>query len=149
MSNRAVRVIYLGDDEMMSAMEFPTNVMAIHWYESTEQIKDGMADIPSYVFDIAPRDCEDAAIPRLVDWLRRYTLVYLHRWGSDVVATDIRRAAENSNLSLPENHRVAIPTDIIGTSVGCRRIVTGILQPPTVSDTHRGARTSRRRQPGR
>lgn len=114
-------VIYLSEDGMISTMRFPTGTMAIHWYYTTEQMKGEMEDIPSHVFNSDSQVCEAAAVPRLVDWLRHYTLVYLHRWGSNMVAADIHRSAENSNLSLPENLRVAIPTDVTGTAVGCCR----------------------------
>lgn len=112
-------VMYLTNDGMCSAMSFPNQALAQEWFASTQQLKHEMESICA----AAAATSEDTELPRVVDWLRRYITEYLNRWGSDVVAVDVRRSAENSNAALPEDRRLDIPPNVAGTAVGCSRIV--------------------------
>lgn len=117
-------VMYLTYDGVCSAMSFPNTVMAHEWFASTQQLKDEMQSICA----TAAATSANAEIPRVVAWLRRYVNEYLSRWGSDMVAVDVRRSAENSSAALPEDRRVDIPSNVTGTAVGCSRTVLTTIE---------------------
>lgn len=108
-------------------MTFPTLDMAVEWFASTEEMN---AQLERINFEEINRDLDRITFastsdvvraPPTIDWLHHYVDHYLRRWGTDMVAVDIRSSAENKNNNLPEDHRLEIPTDVTGTAVGCRR----------------------------
>lgn len=71
------------------------------------------------MMDVATSD--DVMVPYVVDWLHRYIDQYLRRWGTHMVAVDVRYTAEIRNGNLPEDQRLEIPIEVTGTAVGCSR----------------------------
>lgn len=101
-------------DGSYTIMTFPNMDMGVEWFASTNQIR---RELENIIF-VATSD--DVMVPHVVDWLHRYIDQYLRRWGSDMVAADVRLTAENRNASLPEDRRLEIPANVTGTAVGCR-----------------------------
>lgn len=103
-------------DGNFSTVSFPDLATATEWMDMTQRLKHQMDDIVDRGSTV--EDVENVVMPRVVVWLRLY-IAYLRHWGENMVAIDVRRAAENSNANLPENLRVEIPTEVRGTVRDC------------------------------
>lgn len=108
-TNTTVRVLYLLYEGGTSVITFPNQDLASEWLIDTRRLKNSMDDI------VEQSRTENEGLTRVVEWLNYYVDHYLMRWGSDIVAPDVRNAAEVSNAELPEQHRVTIPADVTGT----------------------------------
>ena len=102
-------LLYMTYGEGCSVVTFPNEELASEWLSATKDLKERMDVI------VEQSQSEDEGIPKVVEWHHYYVNRYLTRWGSNLVAPDVRRGAEKSNADIPEEHRINIPTDVIGT----------------------------------